>query len=95
MYARVTSYQCDPSRLDEMTARIDAIRNRVKEISGVVTVYSAWRADGSGVSTAIYQSQADAEAAAPQAQAIWADLADLLVGPPTVETYENVVHMTE
>ena len=94
MYARITTYQCDPARLDDLTAKLDGIKVQVKAISGVMEVYSAWRADGNGVTAAIYESQAAAEAATPQVQAIWADLTDLLVGAPNAETYENVVHIT-
>ena len=94
MYARITTYRCDPSRLDDLTAKLDEIKAQVKAISGVVDVYSAWRADGNGVTAAIYESQAAAEAAASQVQAIWADLADLLMGAPNIETYENVVHIS-
>ena len=94
MYARITTYQCDPARLDDLTAKLDEIKVQVKAISGVVEVYSAWRADGNGVTAAIYESQTAAEAATPQVQAIWAGLADLLVGNPNSETYENVVHVT-
>ena len=95
MYARITTYQCDPARLDEMTAKLDEIKAQVKAISGVIDAYSAWRADGNGVTTAIYESQAAAEAAATQVQAVWANLADFLIGVPKAETYENVVHITE
>ena len=41
MYARVTTYQCDPARLDDLTAKLDEIKVQVKAISGVVEVYSA------------------------------------------------------
>jgi quinol monooxygenase YgiN len=94
MYARITTYQCDPARLDDLTAKLDEIKAQVKAISGVVEAYSAWRADGNGITAAIYENQAAAEAATPQVQAIWANLADLLVGSPNAETYENVVHLT-
>ena len=94
MYARVTTYHCDPSRLDEMTAKLDEIKTQVKAISGMVDVYNAWRADGNGVTAAIYESQGAAEAAASQVQGIWASLADYLTEAPSVETYVNVVHMT-
>ena len=64
MYARLTSYQCDPARLDDLTATLDSIRADIKAISGLVNVYSVWRGDGQGVTVAIYDSQASAEAAA-------------------------------
>ncbi len=94
MYARVTTYHCDPSRLDEMTAKLDEIKTQVKAISGVVDIYIAWRADGNGVTAAIYESQGAAEAAASQVHEIWASLADYLTGAPSVETYVNVMHIT-
>ncbi len=90
MYARVTTFQCDPSRLDELTSKLDEIKGQVNSISGVVDVYSAWRADGNGVTMAIYDSQAAAEAAVSQVQAIWGSLAGLLTGAPSTETYDNV-----
>ena len=36
MYARITTYQCDPARLDDLTAKLDEIKAQVKAISGVV-----------------------------------------------------------
>ncbi len=95
MYARVTTYRCDPSRLDEMTAKLDEIKTQVNAISGMVDVYTAWRPDGNGVTAAIYESQGAAEAAASQVQEIWASLADYLTGAPSVETYVNVMHITD
>jgi hypothetical protein len=94
MYARITNYQCDPSRLDEMTAKLDEVRAQVNAISGVVDIYTAWRADGNGVTAAIYESQEAADAAASQVQAVWAGLAEFLTGAPSLETYENVDHLT-
>ena len=94
MYARITRYQCDPARLDEMTAKLDEIKKQIKAISGLVDVYSAWRADGNGVTTAIYENQASAEVAASQVQAVWSSMADILVSAPEAETYENVEHIT-
>ena len=90
MYARLSSYQFDPSRIDEMVSNLDKIKIQVAEIAGLVDIYSAWRADGNGITIAVYEDQQAAEAAAPMAQAIWADLADLLTGPPNVQVYEFV-----
>lgn len=94
MYARITTFQCDPSRLDDLSAKLDEIRAQAKAISGVLDVYTVWRADGKGVTTGIYVSQADAEAATSQVQAIWSEFADILVGAPSADAYENVVHLT-
>ena len=94
MYARVTTYHCDPARLDEMESKLEEIKGQIKSIAGVVDVYSAWRSDGHGVGMAIYVSQEAAEAASEQVQVIWGDLADFLTGAPGAEAYDNVAHLT-
>ncbi|MGI9482883.1 MAG: hypothetical protein ACR2OR_11070 [Hyphomicrobiales bacterium] len=94
MYARVTTFHADPARLDEMVATIEGLKADVKAIAGVVEVYSAWRADGHGVTTAIYESQEAAEASTPQVQAIWGGLVGYLTAPPQATTFENVEHLT-
>ena len=88
MYARITTFQSDPSRLGEMTSRFDELREQIKAIPGIVAVYSVWRADGQGVTTAIYESQDAAEASVPQVKAIWSGLSDFLTGAPNVEGRE-------
>ncbi len=94
MYARVTQYQMDPNREDEVLAKLDGFTSRIQAIPGVVAAYTSWRSeDGHGVTTAIYESQAAAEDAATQAQSIWAELGPLLTAAPTPEVYENVRDM--
>ena len=93
MYARVISFRCDPARLDEVSARLDEIRISAKTVAGLTTVYSVWRADGNGVTMALYESQADAEAAESQIQSVWSKVADLLVEQPKVETYDHAAHV--
>jgi hypothetical protein len=90
MFARITTYQADPARLDEMTARLDGLKPKVKALSGLVSAYTTWRSDGQGVTVAIYESQSAAEAASAQIQGIWGGLMDFLTGPPQTETYDNV-----
>ena len=95
MYARITNFQFDPARQAEIEALLDGIKAEVKSVPGIVTVYSCYGADGHGVTTAIYESQADAEAASQKAQSIWAGLASLLTAPPNAQNYENVHHLSE
>lgn len=94
MYARVTTFQCDPSRLEELAAVIDEVRPRIKALPGVVDVYGMWRSDGHGVVTGIYRSERAALAAAPQVLEIWGGLAEFLAGLPRTEVYDYVEHVT-
>ena len=91
MYARVTQYQLDPNREAEAVAQIERVGSRLKAIPGIVSAYSSWRSeDGHGVSVGIYESQAAADAAAPEVQRILSELAPLMTAPPSVEVFENV-----
>ena len=93
MYARVTSFQCDPSRIAEMETQVDAVSSEVATIPGIHTAYAAWRDDGAGVVTAIYDSREAAEAAAPKVQEVWAGMSDYLAAAPAAEAYESVKQM--
>jgi hypothetical protein len=93
MYVRVTTLQIDPARLGEVPAKVKAVGPASKALPGVVDVYFAWRADGQGRVTAVFNSKADADAGLPKVQAIWADLASLLKAPPSVEAFDNVEHL--
>ena len=90
MYARVTTFQIKPDRLDDMVAAVDAVRGQIARVAGIQSVHGAWRADGSGVTVAIYDSQASAEAAAATIQSIWGGLAEFLAAPPNAEAYDQV-----
>lgn len=93
MYARVTRYQADPSRMGEMEVILAGVKAKIQNISGAVAIYNIWRSDGHGVVTAIYVSRAAAEAASDAVQAIWQELAGVLQGAPSTETYDHVVEM--
>jgi hypothetical protein len=93
MYARVTTIKVDPARLSELSAKLKEMSPAAKALSGVIDVYAAWRADGQGAVVAVYNSKADADAAAGKIQAIWGTLAGLLKGAPNTDTYDNVEHV--
>jgi len=93
MYARVTTIKVDPARLSELPTKLKEMSPAAKALSGVVDVYAAWRADGQGTVVAVYNSKADADAAADKIQAIWGTLSGLLKGAPNTDTYDNVEHV--
>ena len=84
----MTHFKGDPARLDEMTSRLDEIREKLKAIEGGVANWAVWNDDASGVAFAVYDSEA-AEAATPHIQGVWAGLADLLIAPPDVVSYST------
>ena len=94
MYARVTAFKVDPSRLGELEAKIKVMAPRAKALPGMIDAYGVWRADGQGVVVAVYRSKADADAAVGRLPAIWGDFVGLLSGAPRTDIYDNVVHIT-
>lgn len=93
MYARVTTYQCDPTKLAEMAAQMPAVKRAVESIDGILSTYTVWRADGQGVTMSIYSSEAAANAAVEQVKAVWGDMASFIVETPQIEAYEHVAHI--
>src|SRR6516165_789168 len=80
MYARVTQFQVDPSRLPELSAKIKEMGPLAKALQGVIV--------------AIYESKAAADRAVMRIQALWGDLVNLLSGAPRTDVYAHAEHIT-
>ena len=93
MYARVTTYQCDPTRLEDMAGQMETVKEAVESINGIISTYTVWRADGQGVTMSIYSSEAAADAAAEQVKSVWTDMAKFIKGEPQIEAYQHVAHI--
>ena len=93
MYARVTTFKVDPARVGEVAGKFKEMGPAAEALPGVVDVYAAWRADGQGSVTAIYNSKADADAAAAKIKELWGGLTSLLKSGPNTEAYDSVEHM--
>ena len=93
MYARVTVFKIDPSRLAELAAKIRELRPAAQRLAGVVDIYAMWRSDGQGVVTAIYRSKTDADAAVRRMQVLWGAFATLLDSAPRTDIYDQVEHV--
>src|SRR5258707_15319164 len=94
MYARVTNFKVDPSRLPELSAKVKEMGPRAKALPGMVDAYAAWRADGQGVVVALYESKEAADRAVTRIPALWGDLVGLVRGGPRTEAYEKPGHGT-
>ncbi len=94
MYARISTYQADPTKLNELATKFKELKAELSAIPGVVDIYAVWRFDGQGIITAIYENQASALASTSQVQTIWDGMKEILTAAPQVEVYENVEHLT-
>jgi hypothetical protein len=93
MYARITSFKVDPSRLGELPVKMKEMQDAAKALPGIVDIYVAWRGDGQGSVTAIYASKAAADSAVAKIQALWGALAELLKAAPDTQAYDTVEHL--
>jgi hypothetical protein len=93
MYARVTTFQSDPSRIDEMNEIRNSIKSQLANVAGLSVAFAAWNDDGAGSVMAVYDSQEAAEAAAEQIASLWGQLGEVLTEPPTAVGYTNVDNM--
>ena len=91
MFVRMSSWKGnDPAAV---RPSVEGKREQMMAIPGMVSCQVFWNADGSGVTLAVYESETAANAAAPQIQAIWSDLASILAAPPETVTYSEVINM--
>jgi hypothetical protein len=80
MYARVTTYQADPGHLDELTAKLPAIKEKLLDLDGLVDWYTVWREDGQGVVFTVFDTKSSADASLDEVRKIWSGLGGLLKG---------------
>ena len=95
MYARVTTYQADPARIEELRSKLPAIKTKLGEMDGLVDWYTVWRADGQGVVFTVFEDKASADASLSEVRNIWSGLASLLKGVPKPENFDNVETLEE
>lgn len=94
MYARVTTFKVDPTRIAELGEKVEEMRPRVRALPGLAHAYAAWRADGQGMVVALYEDKPSADRAVARMQALWGEFAGLLSGVPRVDTFDNVERLT-
>ena len=90
MYFRVTTYGFDAARFDEFLALADTFRDELKAIDGLETVHSCVVEECLGMIFSRYASEAAAEAAQPQIQAIMGRMGPFLTSMPEVTAGEVV-----
>ncbi len=92
MYIRVTRFEDKVDKIDEARALAWRLIPEIRQISGLKEFINAQRDDGSGVTIAVYASQADAEAAGLKAKELWSRFSNVWASPPVTEEYEVRIH---
>jgi len=76
--------------MEEATAALDACRDELGAIDGLQAVHDCMVSDGEGMVISRWDSEAAAEAAAPQIQAIMGRMAVFMTSMPEVTAGEVV-----
>ena len=95
MFARTTQFKLKSGMLEAVTSEFPNIRAQTSQIEGGICNYAMWNEDGAGMTVAIYESAAAAEAAGPKIAAIWGGLADYLAEPPVFSSFTTAANMRE
>lgn len=93
MYARITSMQIHPAKLDELRAVLPGVGQKLKAIPGMLECKTCWDPSGKGLVFAVYHSQSHADAAADSVRGIWSGLAGLLTAPPVASVGTEVIDL--
>ncbi|MCR9137675.1 MAG: hypothetical protein NXI27_16880 [Alphaproteobacteria bacterium] len=91
MFTRMTAWKANDTTA--VRSNVEAKREQIMAVPGIVSCHVVWNADGSGVTFAVYESQTAATAATEQIQAIWSDLATLFTASPETMTYLESIDM--
>ncbi|MDA4848401.1 hypothetical protein [Hoeflea poritis] len=91
MFTRMTSWQANDAAT--IRAKVEAKREQIMAVPGLVSCHVVWNTDGSGITFAVYDSQTAAAASTQQIKAIWSDLASTFAATPETMTYLESIDM--
>lgn len=78
MHFRIATYKGKPGTRDDLVAKAESLRHKMEKLEGLVFIRVVETGTDSYATIAAYESQAAAEASSETAQAIYAELADVI-----------------
>ena len=97
MYARLTTGQIQPGKLDEFSRIFASLTPQLNDVKGLVSMRLLCdRTASTAVAESLYETMADMEAGTPLLQQTLANpsVAALLAGPPVIAVYEVAARWT-
>ncbi|MDH3464287.1 MAG: hypothetical protein OEM32_11765 [Acidimicrobiia bacterium] len=92
MFYRVTKYNFDDARFDEILAWGETVRSVVEGIDGLLYVDSYRSAPGEGMIVAAYESEAAFNAASDTVSNVLGDMGQFMTSPP--HTHSGTVELS-
>ena len=85
MYYRVTHLQFDATKRDEFYAQADQSREQMQQLTGIQLVHTIEIAEGTVIVLARYETEDQANAAAPKVREILGGMARFFTAPPSMQ----------
>lgn len=92
MFYRVTEYNFDADRFEDVLAWGESVRSQIEAISGMIHVDTYRSEPGKGIIVAAYESEDAYQAAADTVASILGDMGQFMTSPPT--THSGTVDMS-
>lgn len=92
MFYRVTKYNFDDARFDEILAWGETVRSVVEGIAGLLYVDSYRSAPGEGMIVAAYESEGAFNAASETVSSVLGDMGQFMTSPP--HTHSGTVELS-
>lgn len=92
MYASIIELQFKPDSMQAGLDHVVALRPHLEQIDGLNQMISIDRGDDKVTVVVIYDSKAQREAAAEQARAVLAGVAEFVAAPPERQGFEILVN---
>lgn len=90
MTYRITNYNFDPNRFDEMLAYADGVRSDLHKIDGLVSAHVCRSGENEAIIIAHYVDKKSLEAAAPQVAKIMSGLGAFMTTTPKTTVGELI-----
>ena len=92
MFARVTQFKMKPGSRDAATALMNALKGQIMGLPGMIHFINVMNEDGSGYVISVVESEETSNANAEKVQALWANFAEHLEGPPSPQGFDVIAN---
>lgn len=93
MFLRISTYKVDPSRINEVDAKVDEVRNILDGLPGLKHASVGRDKDGNAAVIALWESEKAATAAEDTVVKGWSTIGPLVKAPPERRGFDTCFHL--
>ena len=92
MFARVSKYRMKTESVDAAKTLLNEFKPQIMALPGMKNFVNVMNDDGNGYVISVVESEEISNANQDKVQAIWAQIADHLAEPPTIEGFSVLMN---